>query len=295
LNTKERHQQITHLKTKNHSIHMLCSLFEVSQSAYFSSLKTQKSPREIRRENLKTKIISIFTQHKKRYGRPRIFRQLRDQGEQISEKMVGRLMRSEGLEARKKRCFRPQTTQNIARSKYSLNLLKDSAAPSAPNEVVVTDITYVATKEGWLYLAGVMDLQSKTIKGYEIRETMHTELISKALEKAIKHYPNLKGAIHHSDRGCQYTSEQYLQQLKDYQLQSSMSAKGNCYDNAAMESFWSTLKTEAFPESGVFESKERARQEIFEYIEGYYHTQRMHSSLNYLTPLAAETVAKQAA
>jgi transposase InsO family protein len=295
LNTKERHQQITHLKTKNHSIHMLCALFEVSPSGYFSSLKQVDTPRKIRRENLKTKILTTFTQHKKRYGRLRIFRQLRDQGEKISEKMVGRLMRSEGLQARKKHCFRPQTTQNIERPKYSPNLLKDRPAPSAPNEVVVTDITYVATKEGWLYLAGVMDLYSKTIKGYEIRENMHTELIGKALEQAIKHYPNLKGAIHHSDRGSQYTSDQYLQQLKDYQLQSSMSAKGNCYDNAAMESFWSTLKTEAFPPSGVFESKEQARQQIFEYIKGYYHTQRMHSSLNYLTPLAAETVAKQAA
>jgi putative transposase len=108
--------------------------------------------------------------------------------------------------------------------------------------------SYVATKESWLYLAAVMDLQSKKIKGYEIQETMRTELISEALEKAMKHHPDRKGAIHHSDRGCQYTSEAYLQQIADYGLQSSMSAKGNCCDNAAMESFWSTLRTEAFPD-----------------------------------------------
>ena len=136
-----------------------------------------------------------------------------------------------------------------------------------------------------------MDLHSNKIKGYEIQETMHTSLISKALEKAMKHHPGLTGAVHHSDRGSQYTSQEYLQQLADNGLQPSMSAKGNCYDNAAMESFWSTLKTEAFPDSGVFESKEAAKQAIFEYIEGYYHTQRMHSSLNYLTPLAAEIAA----
>jgi putative transposase len=108
--------------------------------------------------------------------------------------------------------------------------------------------SYVATKESWLYLAAVMDLHSKKIKGYEIQETMHTELISEALEKAMKHHPDRKGAIHHSVRGCQYTSEVYLQQIADYGLQSSMSAKGNCCDNAAMESFWSTLRTEAFPD-----------------------------------------------
>lgn len=295
MNTKQKHQAITHLKNRNHSIPMLCRLFEVSPSGYFSSLKTPVSARKIRREKLTTKITNIFTQHKSRYGRPRVHRQLRNQGESISEKMVGQLMCAEGLVARKKCSFRPRTTQNISRPKYAPNLLKDRAAPTAPNEVIVTDITYVATKESWLYLAAVMDLHSKKIKGYEIQETMHTELIGKALEKAMKQYPNLTGCIHHSDRGCQYTSHQYLKKLTDYGLQSSMSAKGNCYDNAAMESFWSTLKTEAFPESGVFESKEAAKQAIFEYIEGYYHTQRMHSSLNYLTPLAAEIAAKLAA
>jgi putative transposase len=291
MNTKEKHHAITHFKNKNYSIPMLCDLFQVSPSGYFASLKSPISPRKMRREKFTIEITSLFTQHKSRYGRPRIYRQLRNQGELISEKMVGRLMRSEGLIARKKRSFRPQTTHNIARAKYAPNLLKNRPHPSAPNKVVVTDITYVATKESWLYLAAVMDLHSRKIKGYEIQETMHTELIGKALGKAIKHHPNLTGCIHHSDRGSQYTSDSYLQQLSHYGLQSSMSAKGNCYDNAAMESFWSTLKTEAFPDSGVFESKEAAKQAIFEYIEGYYHTQRMHSSLNYLTPLAAEMAA----
>lgn len=295
MNTKEKHQAISHFKNKKYSIPILCSLFETSISGYFSSLKTTESPRKNRRENLKTEITNIFTQHKGRYGRPRIYRQMLAQGEQVSEKTVGRLMRAEGLVARKKRAFRPQTTHNVARHKYAPNLLKDRAATSTSREVIVTDITYVATKEGWLYLAAVMDLHSKIIKGHEIQETMHTQLIIKALEKSMKHDPKLVGSIHHSDRGCQYTCHEYLEKLANYQLKASMSAKGNCYDNAAMESFWATLKTEAFPESGVFESKEEARQAIFEYIEGYYHTQRMHSSLNYLTPLAAEIAAKSAA
>ncbi len=216
---------------------MLCDLFEASPSGYFSSLKATVSPRKIRCDRFKELIKTIFTQHKNRYGRPRIYRQLRSEGESISEKMVGRLMRSQSLQARRKRSFRPRTTQNIARQKYAPHLLKDRPAPTAPNEVIVTDITYVATKEGWLYLAAVMDLHSKKIKGYEIQETMHTELIGKALEKAMKHHPDLIGCIHHSDRGSQYTSHQYLKQVSDHKLQSSMSAKGNCYDNAAMESF----------------------------------------------------------
>jgi len=167
------------------------------------------------------KITNIFTQHKSRYGRPRIYRQLFTQGELISEKMVGRLMRSEGLVARKKRAFRPKTTHNTPRSKYAPNLLKDRPTTTAPSEVIVTDITYVATKEGWLYLAAVMDLHSKVIKGYAIEETMHTELIIKTLERAMKRDPKLTGSIHHSDRGCQYTSQEYLQKLSDYQLASN--------------------------------------------------------------------------
>jgi len=136
-----------------------------------------------------------------------------------------------------------------------------------------------------------MDLHSRVIKGYKVSEQMPTSLVTDALDQALAQYPEISGAILHSDRGCQYTSQEYRRKLENHKLLISMSAKGNCYDNAAMESFWSTLKTECFPESGVFESREAARQAIFEYIEGYYHRKRMHSSLQYLTPLAAELAA----
>ena len=234
MNTKEKHQAITHLKNQNqnHSIPMLCKLFKVSPSGYFSSLKPSVSPRKNRREKLTTKIKTIFSLHKSRYGRPRIYRQLRIEGEPVSEKMVGRLMRSEGLVARKKRSFRPTTTQNTHRPKYAPNLLKERIAPSAPNEVIVTDITYVATKESWLYLAAVMDLHSKKIKGYEIQETMHTGLIGKALEKAMESHPCLTGGIHHSDRGSQYTSHEYLQQLAGWLLKELKA--GNFYLSATV-------------------------------------------------------------
>ena len=269
---------------------MLCELFEVSQSGYFASLDRGPSPRSIRRKKLSKKVVGVFHQHRGRYGRPRIYRELKAQGEQISEKLVGSIIAREGLKSRKKRPFRPCTTQAVARPRWAPNLLKDFHTEK-PNEALVTDITYVATREGWLYLAGVMDLHTRTIKGWSIAESMPTSLIIQALDRALKRYPGLRGAIAHSDRGCQYTSHEYLGKLADHGLKVSMSAKGNCYDNATMESFWSTLKTECFPPNGIFETKEAARQQIFEYIEGYYHSCRLHSSLNYTTPFAAELAA----
>ena len=136
-----------------------------------------------------------------------------------------------------------------------------------------------------------MDLHTRVIKGYSMAQNMPTSLIIEALDRAMKQYPELKGAIIHSDRGCQYTSHEYLDKLSAYGLKVSMSAKGNCYDNATMESFWSTLKTECFPPHGIFETREIAHQKIFEYIEAYYHSRRLHSSLDYITPLAAELAA----
>lgn len=153
------------------------------------------------------------------------------------------------------------------------------------------DITYVATKEGWLYLAGFMDSYSKLIKGYSISDEMPTALVTKALENALVSYPKLRGAVIHSDRGSQYTSHAYQEKLNHYDLKISMGKTGCCYDNASIESFWSTLKTECFPANNVFETKREAKAAIFEYIEAYYNTQRLHSTLNYSTPLAAEKAA----
>ena len=194
------------------------------------------------------------------------------------------------LKALKKRRYRPRPTQGSSDRKPIPNLLK-KRFPQRPNQCLVGDITYVSTKEGWLYLAGFMDLSSKLIKGYSLSETMPTGLVTQALSKAIKRYPKLKGAIVHSDRGSQYTSHAYQKKLEANDLKISMGERGVCYDNAAMESFWSTLKTECFPSSGVFENKIQAKATIFEYIESYYNTQRLHSSLNYIAPLAAELAA----
>ncbi|NJR42557.1 MAG: IS3 family transposase [Akkermansiaceae bacterium] len=290
MKTSEKYLSINQLRAKKHATAMLCELFEVSQSGYFASLNRCPSPRKIRREELSKKVITVFHEHGNRYGRPRIYQQLKAEGEQVSEKMIGSIIAKEGLQALKKRPFRPLTTQSVARPRWAPNLLKDFKTQKN-NQALATDITYVATREGWLYLAGVIDLHTRVIKGYSIAQNMQTSLIIDALDRAMKQYPGLKGSIIHSDRGCQYTSHEYLNQLSAYGLKVSMSAKGNCYDNAMMESFWSTLKTECFPPNGIFETREIARQKIFEYIEGYYHSRRLHSSLNYITPLAAELAA----
>lgn len=262
----------------------------MSQSAYYQSRKGILSPQVQRRNQFKEKIRILFIRHQRRYGRIRIHRSLLQQGEKISEKMVGSIMKELGLIALKKRAYRPNTTQPSATYLKVPNLLKHHRY-TQPNECLVGDITYVATKEGWLFLAGYMDIYSKMIKGYSLAQKMPAKLVTDALNKALYRYPALKGAVVHSDRGCQYTSHRYLQLLQNKGLKVSMGEKANCYDNAAIESFWSTLKTECFPSSGVFETKAQAKAAIFEYIESYYNTQRLHSSLNYTFPLAAELAA----
>jgi len=262
-------------------------MFEVSQSGYYDSLSRTPSQRELRNEALKKAITEVFHRHKGRYGRTRIWYELKSLGLSVSEKLVGKLMHSLGLFARRRKRFRPKTTQVDRRAKYSKNHLK-GMSPDAPNQVLVTDITYLPTKEGWLYLSGVMDLYSKKIKGYALSDSLQTSFCLRALHSAVNSYPKLKGALHHSDRGIQYTSRAYQNQLRDFQMKSSMSAQGYCYDNAAMESFWATLKAELLPESKVFQTKREAAQAVFEYIQAYYNTIRRHSSLGYLSPLQFE-------
>jgi len=286
----DRFKVIQELHQQGYPISLLCKTLGASQSGYYESLKRKLSVTKQRREDLKNKVKTLFYRHRKRYGRIRIHRDLLAQGIKISEKMVGSIMRELALKALAKRTFRPKTTTSSAHINPVEDLAKGKVFTS-PNQCLFGDITYVATKEGWLYLSGFIDAYSKMIKGYSIEESMPTSLVTGSLEKAMKRFPNLKGAIIHSDRGSQYTSHCYHEMLSQYGLRISMGQKGVCYDNAVIESFWSTLKTECFPSSGVFETKAEAKAAIFEYIESYYNTQRRHSSLNYLFPLAAELAA----
>lgn len=233
---------------------------------------------------------TVFLKHRKRYGRIRIHKDLLSKGIELSEKMVGSIMKELNLKDLRKRSYRPRKSTHTNRNN-TIPDLYNTQEINKPNACLVGDITYVATKEGWLYLSGFMDSYSKVIKGYCIEDHMQTSLVTNSLEKALKRFPKLKGAVIHSDRGSQYTSESYQKYLLDNDLRISMGDKGKCYDNAAIESFWSTLKTECFPPSKVFETKAAAKAAIFEYIEAYYNTQRRHSSINYLFPLAAEYAA----
>ena len=254
-------------------------------------MKAKRKTPNLLKKKRDEQIIQVFHKHQGRYGRVRIKKEIDKSTKSPSEATISKVMKENNLTARKKRPFRPQTTQQSKTAKFKPNLIEKLSEQElkSPNlRITVADITYIPTREGWLYLAGVMDLKTKYIKGYETSESLHAELPLSALRKHLKHYDSNQRLIHHTDRGCQYTSRSYQKELQEWGCESSMSGKGNCYDNAAIESFWSTLKTEFLPESGIFETRAEADRAIFEYIESYYNTQRMHSSIGYQTPLEAE-------
>ena len=213
--------------------------------------------------------------------------QLRREGQLCNHKRVQRLMRQHGLKGCSSRKRRVRTTNSEHDQPIAPNLLLGRTAPSKPNEVWVADITYVPTAEGWLFLAAVMDLYSRQILGWSVWESLAAGGALQALKRALVNRRHPTGVIHHSDRGVQYACQDYRQQLKAAGLVASMSRKGNCYDNAAMEAFWSTLKREALAQSASW-SKNQVRRELFEYIESIYNRSRLHSSLGYQSPVDFE-------
>ena len=219
-------------------------------------------------------------------GSPRITRHLRERGVRCGRHRVARLMRLNGWRARKKRPFRPKTTR--PGKEPCANLLAQRPPPSAPNQVWVSDITYVATREGWLYLAVVLDLFSRKVIAWRLREHMQASLVADALGDALRRRQPGPGLIFHSDRGSQYGSHCVRKPLEAVGALQSMSALGYCYDNAFAEALFSTYKTECLPDGGVFETKREARRRTFEYLEAYYNSRRLHSSLCYMTPDAFE-------
>jgi transposase InsO family protein len=232
-------------------------------------------------------IRRVFAANKGRYGSPRVSQALRQDGIDCGENRVARLMRENELAARRKKAFRPRTT--VPGKGTAPNLIKD-LEPSGVDQVWVSDITYVATVEGWLYLAVILDLFSRKVVGWKLAETLEAELVVTALKNALMMRKPDRGLYFHSDRGSQYSSQAVLKPLRVIEANLSMSGVGNCYDNAKAEAFFSTLKTECFPPNQLFSSKALARGEIFEYIEVYYNNQRLHSSLEYRTPRQFEAV-----
>ena len=266
---------------------MLCSTLGVSRSGYYQYLNVDDQTRKHEERHLVKEMEAIHRDKQTRsYGSPRMTHELRHRGFACSENRVARIMRENGLRARFKRPFRPITTKSHQKAKAAPRLfITKQAKPAHPGEMLVGDITYVATKEGWLYLAVVMDYYSRTIVGWEISKSLDTPLIINALEKTKHRYGLKQTTLFHSDRGCQYTSRRFRTYLQKNQIHQSMSRRGNCYDNAACESVFATLKAEAFPNRCVFETQAEARYEIFEYIEGFYNTRRLHSSIDYQPPL----------
>jgi len=266
-----------------------CQLLGVARSGYYAWRRPRPTPRQAMNAELSQIIERVFAEHKGRYGSPRITAALRREGHACNHKRVERIMREKGLQARSKRRWRPRTTASKHPHPIAPNRLQERPEPKAINEVWLQDITYLLTSEGWLYLAGVLDLCSRRVLGWSMQETMETRLPLAALEMALQGRGHPREVIHHSDRGSQYASQEYRGALAQNGLIASMSRKANCYDNAAMESFWSSLKTELRDERLERLPKAAVRQIVFEYIESYYNRTRLHSSLNYQSPVEFET------
>jgi transposase InsO family protein len=269
------------------SIGELAEAFEVSRSGYYAWRQRRDEPSARSRENavLLLHIASIHEENQERYGSPRIHQALRQAGIRCGHNRVARLMRSEGIRAVSKRPFRPRTTQ--AGAQAAPNLLLEGERPQRPDQVWVADITYIWTVQGWLYLAAVMDLFSRRIVGWHAADHLRSSLAEAALEQAMRLRRPPPGLIHHSDRGFQYSSQAYLAALNRAQAQPSMSRKGDCYDNAVMEAFWSSLKSELIYRQGPL-SRSQTIAELFQYIDLYYNQRRLHSALGYRPPAAFE-------
>lgn len=269
----------------------ICDALSVSRSGYYAYKQRIKYPgkRKSINNQLSLKIHGIYLENRRRYGSPKITQSLRKQGHIVNHKRVERLMRELGLYAKRKKRFKPRTTDSRHLNPIAPNLLierKDRLF--GINQIWVSDITYIPTREGFLYLSGIMDLFSRKLIGWRCENHLKSSLVTDAFKMALRTRKPAENMILHSDRGVQYSSCESRDLFKEYNVESSMSRKGNCYDNAAMESFFSLFKTEALPEGGVFSNKDIAQSEIFEYIECYYNRNRIHSSIGYDSPVDFE-------
>jgi len=269
----------------------MCQVLEVSRSGYYGWLNRKPSQRQLENEKLKLKIAEIYWQHKGRYGSPRIYRQLKKEGYNYNIKRIERLMNVMELKAIQKRKFK-KTTDSNHNLPLKKNLLNRNFNVTQPNKVWVSDITYISTNEGWLYLAVIIDLYSRKVVGWSINKRMTKHLVIDALNMGIKNRKPDKGLIFHSDRGTQYASHDFQKELWKNTMRSSMSRKGDCWDNAVAESFFSTIKTELIYQN-KYKNRKQARQDIFQYIAVYYNRIRMHSTLNYKSPENYEKERKQ--
>jgi putative transposase len=266
---------------------VVCRVLEVSRAGYYAWTRRLDSPRTRRRQELAAKIRAVHRENRGVYGSPRVHQALKADGERVCRNTVAKVMKEQRIAAKTKRKFVPRTTDANHDQPLAENLLDRQFAADVPNRKWAVDITYIPTDEGWLYLAGVIDLCSRMIVGWSMADHMKTDLVSQALEMAIARRRPDDGLLHHSDRGVQYASDDYRHLLDIHGMEASMSGRGDCWDNACAESFWATLKTELVHQEH-YQTREQARQSIFEYIEVFYNRKRLHSSLGYQSPEAFE-------
>ena len=272
---------------EHHPVKELCAAFGVSRSGYYAWLARPPSARARADAELTSRLCQAHDASRRTYGSPRLVIVLRRQGQTISRRRVQRLMRAAGRRGLQRRRWVPRTTDSRHDQPIAPNRLAEVPAPRQRDQIWVTDITHVPTDEGWLYVAGVMDRWSRRVVGLAMAGHLRTELVSAALQQARTRRQPARGCLHHSDRGCQYASTEYRRLLAAHGLEASMSRAGNCYDNAAMESFWSTLKNELVHRQ-IFATRAQARAAIFEYVEVFYNRQRLHSALDYQSPVDFE-------
>ena len=273
----------------DYSVLSLCDNLDVSPSGYYGWLERRIAPGPRARENasLTKDIHGIHEESGQTYGSQRIVMELRKQGKHHGRNRVARLMNAEGLCGRQKGRYRVQTTDSNHDEPIAPNRLAEAPRPTAPNQIWVQDITYIETKEGWLYLAAILDLYSRKIVGWAMSAFIDTDLVLKALAMALLHRDPPPNLLCHSDRGVQYAAGDYRAALAKAGLIASMSRKGNCYDNAFIESFWSTLKLDLVYRRN-FATRQEAQRAIFDYIEAFYNRQRSHTALGCLSPVDFE-------
>lgn len=267
----------------------MCKVLNVSKSGYFDWRRRDSSAREAKRNELVVKIERIHLGSRKTYGSPRVYRTLKGMGEKCSKTMVERLMRENGIRSKMRRKFKATTDSNHALP-VAPNRVKRDFTAKAPNRLWVTDITYLCTDEGWLYLAAIIDVFTRKVVGWAMKDRLTLPLALDALDMAVRRQKPGPGLVHHSDRGCQYAARDYLKALRQYRMVPSMSRRGQCWDNALAESFFHTLKTEHVYHER-FSTRNEARTSVFEWIEVFYNRQRIHSAIGFVSPECYERLA----
>jgi len=267
---------------KRFSIEKMAKVLGVSRSGYYDFIVRGESRTKLENRRLTEKISEIHEMSRRVYGSPRIYAEMLRQGEKCSRRRVAKLMNEAKIQAKMKKKWK-KTTQVDEKGEIRPNYLDQNFITNAPNKVWVSDITYISTQEGWLYVAIVMDLFSRKIVGLSMGESLKTELVTKALRQAIIQRDVNEGLLHHSDKGCQYTSKEFKELAENYKIKLSMSGTGYCFDNAVAESFFHTLKTE-HTNFCNYRIREEAKNSIFEYVEVFYNRKRLHSTIGYVSP-----------